>query len=158
VLRQHSIGEDAIRTSRVSLHLAFSGYGENRKAVGYRAAREFQVITRDLSGIEDFLVGLVDAGARELQSVTYHSSRLKELRVAARQGAVRAARAKAETYAAAADARLGKVLHIEDVNPETLRQRSHAPDISVDDHSDEDAGAGSIEVAGAVMVCFAIIE
>ncbi len=158
VLREHAIEDDAIMSSRVALHLAYSGYAGDRKPVGYRAAREFQVRTHDLSGIEGFLVALVGAGARELQSVTYHSSRLKELRVQARQGAIRAARAKAETYAAAADARIGRVLHIEDVNPETLRHRSHAADISVDDHTEEDAGVGSIEVAGAVMVCFAIVD
>lgn len=71
---------------------------------------------------------------------------------------MRAARAKAEAYAAAAGVKVGRAIHIEDVNPDEMGRRSHAPDVDLDSHGEGTAGAGSIVIAGAVMVCFSILE
>lgn len=157
VLKRFGVPDADVTSSRVSLVLAHDGYGANRKSLGYRATRAYVTLVRELDRIQQLLVELVEAGARELTSVTYQTSDLQALRAEARRGAVRAARAKAEAYADAAGVRVGRAIHIEDVNPETLRQRSHAPDIAIESHGEE-AGAGSIVVAGAVMVCFAILE
>lgn len=53
--------------------------------------------------------------------MTFQTSRLAEVRAQSRHNAVAAARAKAELYAQAAGMRLGRVLHIEDVDPNVLR-------------------------------------
>ena len=70
-----------------------------------------------------------------------------------------AARAKAEQYAAAAGTKIGAPIHIEDVNPDEISRRSHLPDVDLSaEDGDVDAhNPGSITVAGAVLVCFAIV-
>jgi len=93
----------------------------DRRVVGYRADVGFRVRLRDVSLVEAVLVEAVAAGAHEIRSVAYETSRLRELREDARRGAVAAARRKAEVYCEAAGCRVGSVLHIEDVDPDTGR-------------------------------------
>ena len=160
VLAGAAVAERDLQSSRVALELAFEGYGVERREIGYRATTAFQVFVRDLGRVEPLLVDVVDAGALAIESVSYKTSRLKRLRKEARRGAVAAARAKAEVYAHAADVQLGRVLHIEDVNPDSLAQRSHSPDIDLTEHAegdDEPSPAGSLVVAAAAMVCFALV-
>lgn len=162
VLARHKVAVADIQASPVTLQLAWEGYGETRRSIGYRVAMPHLVLVRDLPVVEMLLVDLVAAGAREIDSVSYKSTRLKELRAQARRGAVAAARKKAELYAEAAGARVGKVLHIEDENPEELQRRSHMPDIDLAEHDESGlSGAdrpGSIVVAAAVMACFGLIS
>jgi uncharacterized protein len=162
VLVRHGIAVNDVRAAPLTLQLAWEGYGENRRSIGYRVAIPYVVLARELRVVEDLLVAIVAAGAREIDSISYKSSQLKELRAQARRGAVAAARRKAQLYAEAAGARVGKVLHIEDVNPDEMSARSHMPDVDLSEH-DESAlsGAerpGSIVIAAAVMGCFALID
>jgi uncharacterized protein len=162
VLARHEVAGRDIRASHVTLSQWYVGQGEARNAVGYRAQIGYQVMLRELADVEPLLLDVVAAGAREIEGVSYKSSRLREIRNEARAGAVAAARAKAEVYASAASLRVGKALHIEDVNPDDLSRRSHLPDVDLADSDDADAprgeAAGSIVVAGAVMACFALID
>ena len=74
--------------------------------------------------VDAVLSGLIAAGANNRTSVTFQTTRLKELRADARRRAVMAAREKAELYCGAAGVAVGAVLAIEDVNPESLSGRS----------------------------------
>jgi uncharacterized protein YggE len=160
VLGRAHVSSRDVRASRVSLLQWHEGQGETRRAVGYRAHIGFQVFVRDLGSVEPLLLELVSAGAREIDSVTYKTSRLAEIRAEARAGAMAAARAKAEVYAKAAGQRVGKALHIEDINPDDFGRRSHLPDLdlSEDDPDSQSDIAGSIVVAAAVMACFALVD
>ena len=161
VLARRKIAVGDVQASPVTLQLAWEGYGDTRRSVGYRVAIPYLVLARDLAIVEELLVELVAAGAREIDSVSYKSTKLRELRAQARRGAVAAAREKAVLYAEAAGARVGKVLHLEDVNPDEIHGRSHMPDVDLSEHDDSElSGAerpGSIVVAAAVMGCFALI-
>ena len=67
---------------------------------------------------------LIAAGANEMTSVTFQTTRLRGSPPAdVRRRAVVAAREKAELYCAAAGVAMGVVLAIEDVNPELLSGR-----------------------------------
>ncbi len=161
-LARLGVSERDTRASEVSLEEAFDGPYNQQRKVGYRAQVAFHALVRDLALVEPVLVSVVDAGADRIQSVHPKSSRLKELRREARERAVRSARAKAEEYAAAAGARLGAVLHIEDVNPDETSRRSHAPDVDLSEHDEaavrvEAINPGGIVIAGAVMACFALV-
>jgi uncharacterized protein YggE len=163
-LAELGVADRDVRASEVSLEEAYEGaYNQDRRKVGYRAQVAFHALVRDLAKIEPLLVGVVDAGADRIQSVHPKSSRLRELRRDARQRAVRSALAKAEEYAEAAGAKVGAVLHIEDVNPDEMSRRSHAPDVDLSEH-DETQGAaeainpGGIVIAGAVMASFALVK
>lgn len=159
ILQQRGVADRDVQSSRVGLALAFEGYGEARRTIGYRAAHAFQALVRELCGIEELLIELVDAGAFEIESVSYKTSRLRELRASARRGAIASARSKAELYAEALGLRLGRALHVEDVNPDDLARRSHMPDVDLAAHDESESAAvsrGSIVVAAAAMVCFSI--
>jgi uncharacterized protein YggE len=148
-----------VTTSHVSLHLAADGYGKDRRVLGYQAQVDYQVRCHDLGAVPALVIELVDAGAKSINGVRYQTTKVRELRGKARDLAFGSARAKAEGYAQSASMRIGRVLHIEDVNPDSLAQRGHMPDVDLTEHSDFEAGGtGSIAIAGAVMVCFALVD
>jgi len=155
-------------SSRISLSQAWDFVGTNRKFVGYTARADFHTMLFDLDRLEDMLVGIVDAGVNEISSVSFQTSQLKELRAEARRKAVDAATAKAENYCMAAQVKLGRVIHIEDVNPDTAdffgrRYEGHAMSQNmidqrgIDDIEDLQAfKPGGISVTAAVLMSFNI--
>ncbi|HMR05616.1 MAG TPA: SIMPL domain-containing protein [Polyangiaceae bacterium] len=147
-----------VQTTRTTLQLATTGYGVDMKVIGHRAKVGFSVTVRSLDNLESIVVGIVGAGAHSIQNVRFETSKLKELRAEARRGAVAAARDKAQVYASAAGVGVGKVLHIEDVNPESASRRGHAVDLDLSAF-DESAGTpnGALTIAAAVMLAFAIV-
>jgi uncharacterized protein YggE len=155
------IADRDLRTSQLTLEPAFEGYAEKRRQVGYASRAAFIVLIGQLDRVEDVLASVVAAGADAIDNLSFKTRRVRELREQARRGAVASARVKAEQYCLAAGARLGPVLHIEDVNPDELTRRSHMPDIDLSAHDDaspnEPHNPGSIVIAGAVMVCHAIL-
>ena len=79
-----------------------------------------------------------------------------DLRAEARRQAVAAARDKAALYAEAAGVRLGPVVHIDDVDPESAgaeRDRGHGMG---GEASAEDLAPGHVVVSAAVIVGFSI--
>ena len=140
-----------------------------RRPVGYNAKIGLTVILNKLDEIEEIISGLVDAGANEITSIEFHTSKLKELRIETRRLATQAAREKAETYAAAANVSLGGVVHIQDVNPKLLQQmwvsqfhvggtRPPVQREMVDREPEEPAlDPGAIEVGAAVLVAYRIV-
>jgi uncharacterized protein len=148
-----------VRTSSLTLATAVSGYGNDAKVIGQRATLSFQVSSGDLERLEPLLVEIVEAGAHQIDGVSFHTLKLKHYRAEARRRALAAARAKAELYAEAAGIRLGQVLHIEDRNPNQLFERGHGEDLNFSQVDDEagPTAPGAITVAAAVSVSFAIL-
>ncbi len=156
-LEQAKVGE--VGTSRVNISQTFRYISNENKFVGYTARVSFHVLLRQLDSMEDVLSGIVDAGVNEITSVDFQTTRLKEIRAEARRRAINAAREKAENYCTAAQVSLGKVIHIEDVNPDTLRGREgHVSyEIQPDDSGEIKVfDPGSITVGAAVIIAFKI--
>lgn len=156
------IADRDVRESDTSMQQAYeNAYNQPRRFIGYCATVTFHVILKDLSKTEDVLGGVVDAGADMILSTHNKTTRIRELRADARRRAFESARAKAEDYAKAANVKLGHVLHVEDVNPDDISRRSHAPDVDLSAHDDtasaEAQNPGGIVIAGAVMACFSIL-
>jgi hypothetical protein len=147
-----------VRSGDLALAEEWVGYNENRRMAGYRATASFHAFVREFAKVEPVLVAVVDAGADRIHSVHHKTTRMREIRAEARKRAVEAAKAKAESYASAAGVKVGAPLHVEDVNPDDLSRRSHMPDVDLtaEETEVEPSNPGSIVVAGAVMVCFAI--
>ena len=148
-----------VQTSHVTLSAEHEGYGKDRTFLGYQARVSLSVRLSDLRRFEEILAGVVQAGANQIQSTEFQTTRLAELREQASRGAIAAARRKAELYAEEAGVRLGDVLHVEDVNPDGLRGReSHGADASLESDADalQPSAPGSIQVHAAVQVAFAV--
>ncbi len=156
-------GVEDFGSSRAALSQEFRyTNGENRFA-GYKARFGFNVIVREMDKVDALLTGLIAAGANELTSVTFQTTRLKEIRAEARRRAIAAAREKAELYCEAAGVVAGRVLSIEDVNPELLsgRNEGHAyrEPAPIDDAGEPGAmDPGAITVGAAVNVVYQIEE
>jgi len=157
-LRKSRVPE--IGSSRISLSQEFRYVGGETKFVGYRAKIAFNIILRELDRVEELLTGLVDAGANELNSTSFQTNRLKELRAEVRRMAVAAAREKALIYCEAAGVELGPVLHIEDVNPNVLQGRGEGhvrrEPVVDNDLDKQPLDPGSIDIGAAVLIGFKI--
>jgi uncharacterized protein YggE len=156
----HRAGVKDFGSSRITLSPRFEYNGRENRFVGYEAKIGYSIMLRDLDRVEEVLTGLIEAGANELTSVTFQTTQLKEIRADARRRAVAAAREKAELYGSAAGVSVGRVMAIEDVNPEELsgRYEGHVHREPVIDDPGElmAIDPGAITVGAAVNVVYAI--
>jgi uncharacterized protein YggE len=154
-------GASDVAASRITLARTFEYTGGKQQPKGYVAKVSFNVLLSDLDRMEEILVGVVDAGANEIGSVEFRTTRLREHRAEARRRAVAAAREKAENYCRAAGISLASVMSLEDVNPEVLRGSGEghtSSEVPSDDGVPDRALApGSIVVGAAVWLVFAIV-
>ena len=88
----HKSGIGDFGSSQVTLSAEFRYTNGENRFVGYKARIEFNVALRELAKMDSLLSGLIAAGANELKSVQFQTSRLKEIRADARRRAVAAAR------------------------------------------------------------------
>jgi uncharacterized protein len=156
-LRAHQVRDSAVERSRLDLRSAWSGFGPDRKFLGYQCQASFALQSGNLDDVQQLLVDLVAAGANEIEAVEFDVTAKSELRAQARRQAVAAARNKAELYAEAAGVRLGAVIHIDDVDPEhgsINAYRSHSA--AAGESLPEDLAPGHVVVTAAVILGFSI--
>lgn len=146
--------------SHISLSQAFEYVEGRNRPSGYQGQVTLNVLLMDLKRLEEILAGVVEAGANQIGSVEFRTSRLKEHRAEARRRAVESAREKAENYCHAAGISLGPVVSLEDVRPDALRGTGEGN--TSDETAPDDGGParvlapGSIVVGAAVTMTFAI--
>jgi uncharacterized protein len=146
-------------SSRINLKEDYRYVSGESKFFGYRTTVDFRLILTDLNRVEEILAGIVDAGANRIDSVSFQTTKLKELRAEARRQAIVAAREKADNYCQAAGVELGDVIHIEDVNPDQLQRNvGHTrEEMSLEDDGETQAfDPNSIVIAGTVLVAYKI--
>jgi uncharacterized protein YggE len=161
-LRRAKVKESGL--SRISVSQEYQISNNERRPVGYVAKIGITVILSQLDQVEIIVSGLVDAGANQITSMEFHTSKLKELRTQARQLATDAAREKAATYAAAGKVSLGEIIHIQDVNPRILQQVWHSQiargpvrhEIVDSEPEQPSLDPSAIEVGAAVLVAYRI--
>ena len=102
----HKAGVKDFGSSRVTLSQEYRWTNNENRFIGYQARITFNVFLREMDRVDSVLTGLIAAGANELTSVTFQTTRLKELRADARRRAVGAAREKADLYCKAAGVNL----------------------------------------------------
>ena len=88
--------------------------GEPPKVVGFTVSNEVILRVRDLGGMGALLTDLVGAGANRMNGISFGVDDDAALLTEARKRAVADARAKAETYAAAAGVKLGAIVSIDE--------------------------------------------
>ncbi|PPS78910.1 SIMPL domain-containing protein [Streptomyces sp. MH60] len=120
VLRRHGVPDASVSGSRLNLSSEYNGHGGGRTLLGYRCQASYAVETGALDDLERLIADVVDAGAHRIDGVEFDVRDKQALLDEARRRAVAAARRKAQVYAEAADARLGPVLHIQDVESEPV--------------------------------------
>jgi len=155
-------GIQDVKASSIQLREWRSIGSRNQEPDGYETELEFHILLDDTERIEEILVGVIEIGANRIRHVGLDTTHLKELRADVRQRAIIAARQKAKIYCEAAGVEIGKVLHIEDMNPEKMRKYSgHGGVQQIELDYDETPRAfnpGSIIVNAAVKVTYALKE
>ncbi|MDG4860981.1 SIMPL domain-containing protein [Streptomyces sp. T-3] len=157
VLREHGIPDSEVSGSRLTLRSAFDGYGEGRKFLGYRCDAAYTVQTEALDRLQLLIEDAVEAGANRVDDVVFDVLDKPMMRDEARRRAVAAARRKATVYAEECGVRLGRVVHIQDVDPGQLGMRSHGVRITVDNDSDGAFAPGTVRVEAAVLLGFSLL-
>ena len=154
-LRDHAVQDASVERSRLGLKSSWS-FGSERRFLGYECRAAFSVESGDLDDVQALLVDLVAAGANEIDAVDFDVKAKRDLRAEARRKAVKAARDKAELYAEAAGVRLDAVVHIEDVDPETVGFEGYRSHSSGGASSVQDLAPGHVVVSAGVILGFSI--
>lgn len=131
-----------------------AGIKSRSRSDGGHATYQFQVVLNDLNRYETVLLGLIDAGVKQLQSVKFQTSKLDEIRILTRQQAIQAAKNKAFIYCEAANVQLGDVISIDDQNQDQLQKVDAAHQDA--DESPHSLNPASIVVSATVKVVFEI--
>jgi uncharacterized protein len=157
VLRRHGVSDAGVERSRLGLRSSWNFTGGRREFLGYECTAAFAIQSGDLDDVQQLLVDLVDAGANEIEGVDFDVAAKADMRAEARRKAVGAARDKAALYAEAAGARLGPVVHIDDVDPESTRaERYRGHSYVGGEAAAEDLAPGHVVVTAAVIVGFSL--
>lgn len=113
-LKENGIDAKDIKTSGFSLNPRYTHPRDGQPAVidGYQAMNQVEVLVRDLDRLGEVLDRLVTLGANQMNGIAFEVSAAETLSDAARKEAIANARRRAEVFAAAAGARVGRVVAI----------------------------------------------
>jgi len=159
-LKRLGIPERAIQTSNFSVSPQYPPYNQNdrglQKVVGYQINNQVNVTLDDTKKLGPALDALVNAGANQVNSVSYTIHDADALEAKAQAAAIASARARAETYAKAAGVALGGVLSISEVSVEAPRPVFMAKAMAGNDGATTPTAAGEQSVTANVTVVFEI--
>ena len=117
-LRDSGVAEADMRTASVTVQPMLSNQGKDDRSrvVGYAVSNRITVRIAEPTKLGELLDRLVAAGANQINDVRFTVADESKRRDAVRADAVRDARRKAELYAQAAGARVGRVVTISELD------------------------------------------
>lgn len=113
-LEANGVAEKDIQTTFLSLQPQTT-YHKGVRNTFFVAEQTMSVTVRDLSKLDMLLERLIKSGGNQIDSIQYETSDLRKYRDDARDGAVKAAREKAQALAMALGQQIGKAQMIEEV-------------------------------------------
>jgi hypothetical protein len=151
------VGSADVQTSGFSVYPRYADRNDDDappRIAGYTVRNGVTVRVREVGKLGELLDAAVRAGANQIDGVSFTIDDDTILRDQAREGAVRDARRKADLYAAAANAKAGRVLAISEMSAEMAprpmmrmaAEAAPAPPIE----------AGSVELSAEVTVIFSL--
>ena len=112
-IKEASIADRDIQTSRLSLQPQYDpNKAGTARLTGFQATNQVTVRIRDIDKLPAVLDRAIGAGANEMSGIEFVVSEQSKLLDQARDDAIADARRKAELYAKAAGAKLGRVISI----------------------------------------------
>jgi uncharacterized protein len=117
-IKDSGIAERDIQTSRLSLQPQYDpNKSGTARLTGFQATNQVTVKIRDIEKLAAVLDRAIAAGANEMSGIEFVVSEQSKMLDQARDDAIADARRKAELYAKAAGAKLGKVVSISEEGP-----------------------------------------
>lgn len=152
------IAQNDMQTSGLRLDIVqdYTRDGQPPRVIGYRAHNSVNITVRNLDDLGGLLDAVVSDGANQLSSLQFDLAERGPHLTKAREAAVNDARDKAQTFATAADASLGAVQSIQEVQQGVqpfpmIEARSMAQDGGVP------IAPGEIDISAQVLITYALI-
>ena len=155
-LKRIGVPERAIQTSNFSVQPQYAqnnGNGPERIA-GYQVSNQVDVTLDDTKTLGPALDALVGAGANQINSVSFEIRDPAALQTAAREAAVADALSRAQTYARAAGATVGRVLSIQENGSEPPQPMFRAMAVARVGAAPTPTAAGELGVTANVTMVF----
>ena len=128
-IKDTGVADRDIQTSRLSLQPQYDpNKSGTARLTGFQASNQVTVRIRDIDKLPTVLDRAITAGANEMSGIEFVVSEQSKLLDQARDDAIADARRKAELYAKAAGAKLGRVVSIteEGIGPAPAADTGHA--------------------------------
>ncbi len=128
-IKAAGIADQDVQTSRLSLQPVRDPNRNELRIVGFQAINQVTIRICDTAKIADVIDRLVSAGANDIHGISFIVSSPSKALDTAREAAIADARRKAETYARAANVKLGAPVTITEegsVTPGPVMMRSAA--------------------------------
>ena len=154
-LKKADVDAADIRTSNFNVSPWYEPFVRNRPRViaGYQASNQVQVKIRDIAKLGQILDAVVTAGSNRVNGVQFSIDKPQEKLDQARRKAIADAKRRAELYAEAAGAEIGKVLSIDEQGSNLPRPRMMAADALMKSAA-VPVSAGTQEITASVSVRF----
>lgn len=160
-LKKFEIADRDMQTSGLRVQPQYSRTNDRsslRRPVGYQATNQLRVTVRKLSRLGQVLDAVVGAGTNQLSGVQFDIDDPSELLNLARRRAITDARQRAELYAQAAGAEVGRVLTISEQGFPTPRPMPMARMMAAEASSAVPIAKGELEVQARVQMVFELKE
>ena len=158
-LKNAGVSEDDIQTSNFSVSPQYPPYQPGQttspRISGYQVSNQVTARVKNLAKLGSILDALVQAGSNQISGISFDIDQPKPFLDDARKKAVADARSKAELYATAAGASLGRVIQISEsaaVVPQPVRMRM--AEISAD--ASVPIAAGQNTVSASINITYEI--
>lgn len=112
VTADHDIPKEKLKTSGIYISPQYRWEDQRQIFENYQVSRSIEITIDDLDKLEKLIAAITEAGIDQVQGVQFTIANPEALESAARKQAMQHAAARAEELAAAAGAKLGKVLTI----------------------------------------------
>ncbi|GGL12400.1 SIMPL domain-containing protein [Deinococcus radiotolerans] len=158
----HLNGESSMTygQSGIELYLSERSRRDESSPAPYTARVNFEVHMTDLTRLESLMADLVALHVHHFTGTHFTTTGLRDIRQQVRREAVWAAREKAMLYAEEAGVLLGRLLHIQDLNPDQLRRHNgHISEPIFDEllvTPDTSLHPNSVTVGAAVTLVYAL--
>jgi uncharacterized protein YggE len=154
-LKGIKLPEADYQTQRVNLNRT---YDYDKKKFSFTASQTIQINLKDLTKYDALMMGVVDAGANNIEGIQFKTSKQAQYESEARVKAVQQARGKANDYAGALGVKVGKAIVVTD-NSQTyypVMRGAMYKEMTMADMPKATLAIGEIEITANVNIIFSL--
>lgn len=159
-IKAHGVAEDDIATANLNTYPVYNYTDEGQTLRGYRVEHMLSVTVKDLDKTGDVLDAALKAGANQADSITYQSSREKEVYLQALALAVENASAKADALAIATGVWLGSLEQVNEISTSygvaRFAEAAKYDDAASGDSIGSTLMTGDLEVSASVELVYEV--
>lgn len=155
-IKSFKLPKEDVQTQRVNLS---PQYDYQKKKYSYQASQSIKILLKDLTQYELLMQQLIEAGINYIAGIEFKSSKIEELKSAARIKAMADAKRKADDYTSNLNQKVGKALNISDQSqvfyPQNIRSKTMSlGSESANAEPEQTLAVGEIEILANVQVTF----